>query len=302
MAIGSNPLQGLPDDYVIKSQAFTKELYRDVYPAIDPSNAALSQDGKVVIVTGASKGIGKKGFVRSFATAGAKAIVLIARSSTQLLETAEELSKEFPKTRFLPAACDVKDEASVKAVFEKIRQDIGTADVLVNNAGATDEGKPLRSASIANVWNGIEVNLKGALVVTQEFLNLVGTTKQATIINITSAMGFSVIPGKAGYSLSKLALTHLSAYIAAENSNVRAVSLHPGTILTGITTEWLVRFSKDTPELAGGTAVWLTTKEAAFLNGRYVSANWSMEELMRREREIVEGRKLLVKHTGELAY
>ncbi|ETS02765.1 NAD(P)-binding protein [Trichoderma reesei RUT C-30] len=302
MAIGSDPLQGLPDDYVIKSQAFTKELYRDVYPAIDPSNTALSQDGKVVIVTGASKGIGKKGFVRSFATAGAKAIVLIARSSKQLQETAEELSKEFPKTRFVPAACDVTDEASVKAVFEKIRSDFGSADVLVNNAGATDEGKPLRTASIANVWNGIEVNLKGALIMTQGFLNLVGTAKQATIINITSALGFNVVPGKASYSLSKLALTHLSGYIAVENPNVRAVSLHPGTILTDITTEWLVRFSKDTPELAGGTAVWLTTKEAAFLNGRYVSANWSVEELVRREREIAEGGKLVVKHTGELAY
>lgn len=147
-----------------------------------------------------------------------------------------------------------------------------------------------------------EVNLKGALLMVHEFLNLVGITKQATVINVTSAMGFVVSPGKASYSLSKLALTHLSGYIAAENPNVRAFSLHPGTILTDITTEWLVRFSKDTPALAGGTAVWLTTEEAAFLNGRYVSANWSVEELVRREREIVEGRKLVVNHTGELAY
>lgn len=60
MAIEEDPLKGLPDDYVIKSQAFTKDIYRDVYPAIDPSNPALSQAGKIVIVTGASKGIGKK--------------------------------------------------------------------------------------------------------------------------------------------------------------------------------------------------------------------------------------------------
>ena len=65
MAIGSDPLKGLPDDYVIKSQAFTKELYQDVYAAIDPSNAALSQDGKIVIVTGASKGIGRKVHIRT---------------------------------------------------------------------------------------------------------------------------------------------------------------------------------------------------------------------------------------------
>jgi hypothetical protein len=56
----SDPLQGLPDDYVVTSQAFTKQVYRDVYPAIDPSNPSLSQKGKIIIVTGASKGIGRK--------------------------------------------------------------------------------------------------------------------------------------------------------------------------------------------------------------------------------------------------
>lgn len=248
--------------------------------------------------------------------------MLVARSFNQLQEAAEELAKEFPGTQFLPVACDIRDEASVKAVFEQVREVFGTADVLVNNAGASDEGKPLRSASIANVWDTIvriflflfqvyalrtliplkEINLKGPLLVVHEFLNLVGTSREAVVINVTSAMGFVVIPGKASYSLSKLALTHLSRYIAAENPNVRAISLHPGTIMTDIMSAWLVRFAKDTPELAGGCAVWLTTKEAAFLNGRYVSANWSVDELASRSSEIVEGKKLVVNHTGERAY
>jgi NAD(P)-dependent dehydrogenase (short-subunit alcohol dehydrogenase family) len=135
-----------------------------------------------------------------------------------------------------------------------------------------------------------------------EFLNLVGTSKEATVITVSSAMGFIVYPGKASYCLSKLALTQLSRFIAAENPNVRAISIHPGTVLTDITPPWLVRFSRDTPELAGGCAVWLTTKEAAFLNGRYISANWSVEELVRRSSEIVDEKKLQVNHTGELAY
>ncbi|RFU80350.1 nadp-binding [Trichoderma arundinaceum] len=297
-----DPFAGVPDDHVVTSQAFTKQTYRDVYPAIDPSNAALSQAGKIVIVTGASKGLGKKAFVRSFAIAGAKAIVLVARSFSKLQEAAEELTKEFPNTKFLPVECDVRDEDSVKAAFEQIRAAFGTADVLVNNAGTTDEGKPLRFASISNVWSPIEINLKGSLLVVHEYLNLVGTTKEATVINVSSAMGFLVVPGKASYSLSKLALTQLSRFIALENPNVRAISMHPGTVLTDITTPWLVRFSKDTPELAGGCAVWLATKEAAFLNGRYMSANWSVEELVRRSSEITKENKLVVNHTGELAY
>ncbi|GFP55776.1 short chain dehydrogenase citE [Trichoderma asperellum] len=298
----TDPLQGFPDDYVVTSQAFTKQVYRDVYPAIDPSNPALSQKGKVVIVTGASKGIGRKGFARSFAAAGAKGVVLVARSLGQLQEAAEELAKEFPKTQFLPLACDVRSETSVKAVFEQVRAAFGTADVLVNNAGANDEGKPLRSASIAAVWEGFEINLKGSLLMVHEFLNHVGTTKEATVINVSSAMGFIVMPGSTSYSLSKLALTQLSQFIVMENPNVRAVSIHPGTIMTDITPPWLARFSKDTPALAAGFALWLTTKEAAFLNGRYASANWSVDELVQRSSEIVDGKKLLVNHTGELAY
>ncbi|UKZ93355.1 uncharacterized protein TrAFT101_008271 [Trichoderma asperellum] len=298
----TDPLQGLPDDYVVTSQAFTKQVYRDVYPAIDPSNPALSQKGKVVIVTGASKGIGRKGFARSFAAAGAKGVVLVARSLGQLQEAAEELTKEFPKTQFLPLACDVRSETSVKAVFEQVRAAFGAADVLVNNAGANDEGKPLRSASIAAVWEGFEINLKGSLLMVHELLNHVGTTKRATVINVSSAMGFIVMPGSTSYSLSKLALTQLSQFITMENPNVRAVSIHPGTIMTDITPPWLARFSKDTPALAAGCALWLTTKEAAFLNGRYVSANWSVDELVQRSSEIVDGKKLLVNHTGELAY
>lgn len=93
-----------------------------------------------------------KGFARSFAIAGAKGVVLVARSLTQLQEAAEELGKEFPKTQFLPLACDVRSETSIKAAFEQIRAAFGTADVLVNNAGANDDGQPLRSASIAAIW------------------------------------------------------------------------------------------------------------------------------------------------------
>jgi NAD(P)-dependent dehydrogenase (short-subunit alcohol dehydrogenase family) len=144
--------------------------------------------------------------------------------------------------------------------------------------------------------------VKGSLYVVHEFLRLVGENHEATVINVSSAMGFIVMPGKTGYNLSKLALTQLSQFIAVENPNVRAVSIHPGTIMTDITPQWLARFSRDTPALAAGCALWLTTKEAAFLNGRYISANWSVEELVQRSAEIVDGQKLLVKHTGELAY
>lgn len=58
--MAGDPLAGLDEDFLLYAQAFTKELHRDVYPSIDPTSPALSQAGKVVIITGASKGLGRR--------------------------------------------------------------------------------------------------------------------------------------------------------------------------------------------------------------------------------------------------
>jgi NAD(P)-dependent dehydrogenase (short-subunit alcohol dehydrogenase family) len=133
---------------------------------------------------------------------------------------------------------------------------------------------------------------------TQEFLRLVGDSKPATIINITSAAAISVMPWTGSYSLSKLVQIQIQRFVAAENPNIMAVSLHPGTVLTSITKPAFVKFSKDTFALAGNTAVWLSTEQAKFMNGRYIGTNWSVEELMERKDEIVSKGKLLVELQG----
>jgi hypothetical protein len=79
---------------------------------------------------------------------------------------------------------------------------------------------------------------------------------------------------------------------------VVAVSLHPGTILTTITKPVFVRFSLDTFELAGGVAVWLATENAKFMNGRYMGVNWSVDDLIERETEIVSKGLLLPELQG----
>lgn len=80
---------------------------------------------------------------------------------------------------------------------------------------------------------------------TREFLNLVGTTKEATIVSLSSAMAFVPLHGQASYTLSKLAIAQLSAFIALENPNVRAVNVHPGTVMTDLLTPSLQKFAKD---------------------------------------------------------
>ena len=137
------------------------------------------------------------------------------------------------------------------------------------------------------------MNVKGTFLMTKAFLQLVGTEKPAVIVNITSGIGVVVQPGMSCYGISKLAMIHLQRFVAVEHPNVVAIAVSPGTVLTDMTLDSFKRFSKDTPELVGGFTVWLATDKAKFLNGRYVCVQWSVDELLEREDEIVKEEKLL---------
>ncbi len=128
---------------------------------------------------------------------------------------------------------------------------------------------------------------------TKAFLQLVGKEKPATVIYMSSGAAFAAQPTMSSYGPSKLAMTHFQQYVAAENPNVTAVSLSPGVVKSDMVLEAFARFAKDTPELVGGSAVWLATDAAKFLSGRYVCAQWSVDELLQRKDEIVNEGKLL---------
>ena len=143
--------------------------------------------------------------------------------------------------------------------------------------------------------------VKGTMMMTQHFLNLLGSESVGYIINITSAGGVFFTPGPDSYGMCKLLELQMQRYLAASSPNVIATALHPGAILTNITAPEFVRMSKDTFELAGGTAVWLATEEARFMNGRYMSVNWSVDELAQRQREIIENDLLIMELKGVTA-
>lgn len=212
---------------------------------------------------------------------------------------------------------DIRDEDAVKVLFDRIKSEIGTVDVLVNNAGSGKSALPVRDVDPRDFWydfvcipvpsSGIEiadtalkeVNVKGTLLMSQGFLKLVGKEKPATIINVSSAGGIAIIPSTSSYSLSKLVQIQIQRFIAAETPNVTAISMHPGTVMTPITKPQFVKFSKDTYALAGGVAVWLATDEAKFMNGRYMGANWAVDELTERKDEIVSKGLLLPELQGK---
>jgi NAD(P)-dependent dehydrogenase (short-subunit alcohol dehydrogenase family) len=130
--------------------------------------------------------------------------------------------------------------------------------------------------------------VKGSLITSQYFIKQLGTTSRGYIINISSITAVLALPGTDSYALSKTVQSAVQRYIAALNPNVIATSLHPGGVATAVTPDYLRRFSKDKYELGAGTALWLASEVAHFMNGRYMSANWSVEEVVERQEEIVK--------------
>ena len=117
---------------------------------------------------------------------------------------------------------------------------------------------------------------------------------------MTTAGALVVFPGLSSYSISKLALLQMAAYVAAESPNVTTVALHPGVVMTDMTRPACKRFALDTPELVGGAGVWLATEKAAFLSGRYMAVNWSVDELVQWKDEILSEGKLTMQLVGKL--
>lgn len=143
---------------------------------------------------------------------------------------------------------------------------------------------------LANQWGSKqEINGKGNYLLIRSFLRLLpGPDTPAAIVNISSWQAFFVVPPLGAYFLSKFILDGLATYVAAEYPNVTAVSMHPGLVSTDMLREpFRSLFNQDSPELVGGTAVWLCQKKARFLSGRFIAANWNVEDLLAKREEIV---------------
>ncbi|CAO2647076.1 Nn.00g079980.m01.CDS01 [Neocucurbitaria sp. VM-36] len=297
-------MENLPVDHFVKAQQFVPTTHRDLYPAINPTQVSLSQKGKVVIITGASQGLGARGFVPSFAAAGAKAIILVARRADKLNEVADSIAKSHPDVDTLAVSTDIADPKSVTALFAEVTSTYGHADVLVNNAGIFKAIAPVKDIDQAAWWEEMTLNIRGTFLMTQSFLRqLPSPDTPAKIITLTTGAAYQVFPSLSAYGLSKLVVFELMTYVAAENPNVLAVALHPGVVHTDMTIEPFKRFALDTPELVGGVGLWLAAWEGldrAFLSGRFVSANWDVEDLVGSREEIVEGELLKMDMKGKL--
>ncbi len=183
--------------------------------------------GRVVLITGGNKGIGK-GIARGMAKEGAS-LTITGRDDRALQETAAELQSY--GVDVLATRSDVTDESAVKKVFAQTISKYGTLDILVNNAGAFDGG-PIDELS-TEAWDKvIAVNLRGPFLCTREAFRIMKEKKAGRIINIGSISAQRVRFNSAPYSASKHGLWGLTQVTALEGREhgITCGCLHPGNV------------------------------------------------------------------------
>ena len=189
--------------------------------------------GKVAVVTGGSRGIGKA-ICLKFAEQGADIAFLYAGNTVKAEETLKELEGMGVKAKAYQ--CNVADADAVSAVVKKIAKDFGGIQILVNNAGITkDKLVPMMKA--ADFDAVVDTNLKGTFYMIKGVYPLFMKQKSGKIINISSVSGLMGNPGQANYSASKAGVVGLTKSVAKElaSRGVCCNAIAPGFIATEMT-------------------------------------------------------------------
>ena len=202
-----------------------------------PVESMFRLDGKQVLVTGASSGLGRH-FALLLARAGA-AVAIAARRADKLRELAGEI--EALGATVQAVDLDVTDAASIGAAFDALASGLGVPDVVVNNAGVTIT-RPLLQQSEQDWDNVMNTNLKGGWLVAQEAARrMVAAGKGGSLVNVASILGQRVAGGVAPYAISKAGVVQATKALALElaRHGIRANALLPGYIVTDLNRDFL---------------------------------------------------------------
>lgn len=187
-------------------------------------------EGKVVFITGGSRGIGVE-IVREFAQEGATVLFTFKNSREEASLLEKELRDHGRNVRAIEM--DVSDGISVASIIDEIIQEYRTIDILVNNAGVTKDTFLMMMDE--STWDSvIDTNLKGAYNCCKAVLPTMIGAKSGIIINISSVSAFSGIAGQTNYSASKAGLIGFTRSLSSEvgNKGIRVNALAPGCIAT----------------------------------------------------------------------
>lgn len=196
----------------------------------------FSLAGKTALITGASSGLGRH-FAKVLADAGAT-VVITARRLERLQALAAEIESAGGKA--LAIQMDVTDNSSIKAAFDKAQDQLGSIDILINNAGVGDPRAFMDMSEDA--WDSMmDTNLKSVWRLAQEASQrMVKADKGGSIINIASILGLRVAPKLSHYATAKAGVIQLTKAMALElaRHNIRVNAIAPGYIQTEMNDEF----------------------------------------------------------------
>ncbi len=249
-----------------------------------------SLQGKIALITGASKGLGKA-MALALAEAGA-AIALVSRDTSKLEAVARQIRDGGGRAEVF--AADVSDEAQVARVREAFTAKLGASlHILINNAGINIR-KPLTDFTLAEWHSVMDTNLTSVFLLCRAFLPMMKGHGYGRIINMTSMMSHVALPGRTAYCSSKTALLGfnraLALELAPEKITVNGIS--PGVYDTEINAPLMQnpalkaeflgkipagRFGQ--PEEIGKLALYLCSEDAGFITGTdvVIDGGWTVQ-------------------------
>ncbi|KAA1472423.1 NAD-P-binding protein [Dentipellis sp. KUC8613] len=267
-----------------------------VYPAIDPTPHYQNQTykGKVVFVSGASRGIGEETAL-AYARAGAS-LVLTARNQKTLDAVKDAILKEVPGAQILTVPMDVKSVKAVDAAMSAAIERFGKLDICIANAGTSGVwNKTFAEQDPDDWWDVMEVNIRGTFHVARAATPHLLKTKGYLVV-MSSVAAQMLWPKGSAYGISKHALGRFVEFCALEHPEMKTFSVHPGGIKTqtSMLNPELEYNMLDTVQLPAATTLHMTSGKCDWLSGRYVSANWDLGELEQRWKDDIIKTKALV--------
>jgi 3-oxoacyl-[acyl-carrier protein] reductase len=244
----------------------------------------MTLSGRVVLVTGASQGIGRACALK-LAQSGAT-VAVAARNQEKLKELVDQIEAAGGKAGVFPI--DVGDEEQVKSTFRAVISQFGKIDILVNNAGITRDQLVMRMKRAD--WDSVlNTNLTSAYLCTQQAIGSMLKQRWGRIINITSIFGQMGQAGQANYAASKAGLIGLTMAIAREvgSRSITCNAVAPGFIDTAMTSGLDNDFRENavkmiplgrigSPEDVANAVAFLASDEASYITGHVLNVNGGM--------------------------
>ncbi len=265
----------------------------------DPSPAALT--GQVAIVTGGGRGVGL-GIVEALARAG-MSVAVVGRTESEIEQAAEAARRSGASA--LAIAADVTREVDVTRMVSQVVSDLGTVDLLVNNAGRVQAVGPPWECEPDEWWADVECNLRGTFLCSHASLKLMVAQRRGRVVNVATLAAATPYPFASAYASAKAAVLRFtdSLAVAAADHGVFAFAISPGLVRTRLLDDlanstagrrWIPELAARSPQdyvepaAAGELVVKLATGVADKLSGRFIHVSDDLDDLVAHADEIVQ--------------